>query len=92
MRTHRNEVIADSATAAEQNPLWHKGVDPEDTGPLLPSGPNTIAPPARASGRIPRAKPVRDWEKPTVEKIGKVKSDLEELYARVSLLLRGEPT
>jgi hypothetical protein len=35
---------------------------------------------------------VRDWEKPTVEKIGKVKSDLEELYARVSLLLRGEPT
>jgi hypothetical protein len=88
----RNEVIADTTTAAEQIPLWHKGVDPEATSPWLPSsGQDTIITPAPARGQIPRAKPVRDWKKPTVEKISKAKSDLEELYARVSPLLRGHP-
>ena len=89
----RNEVIADSTTAAEQNPLWHKGVDPEATDPWLPplSCQTTIITPALASGQIPRAKPVRDWKKPTAEKISKAKSDLEELYARVSPLLRDHP-
>ena len=31
------------------------------------------------------------WKKPTVEKISKAKSDLEDLYARVSPLLRDHP-
>jgi hypothetical protein len=31
------------------------------------------------------------WKKPIVEKISKAKSDLEDLYARVSPLLRDHP-
>ena len=34
---------------------------------------------------------MRDWKKPTAEKITQAKSDLEELYARVSPLLRDHP-
>jgi hypothetical protein len=88
---HRDEVIANSTTAAKQIPLWHKEVDPEATGPWLSSGQNTTITPALASGQIPKTKPMRGWKKPTVEKISKAKSDLEELYARVSPLLRRHP-
>jgi hypothetical protein len=95
MCTSSNEIIANSTTAAQQNPLRHKGVNPEANGPWLPlSCQNTIITPALASGQIPRAKPVRDWKKPTVEKISKAKkakSDLEDLYARVSPLLSDHP-
>jgi hypothetical protein len=34
---------------------------------------------------------VRGWKKPAVEKITKAKSDLEELYAKVSPLLSRHP-
>jgi hypothetical protein len=34
---------------------------------------------------------VRGWKKQTVEQITKAKSDLEELYAKVSPLLRRHP-
>jgi hypothetical protein len=37
------------------------------------------------------AKPVRGWKQPTVEIITEAKSDLEELYATVSPLLRHQP-
>jgi hypothetical protein len=91
MHMSSNEVIANSTTAAEQNPLWHKGVDPEATGTWLPSAQDTIITPVLPSEQIPIAKPVRDWKKPTVEKISKAKSDLEDLYARVSPLFRDHP-
>jgi hypothetical protein len=87
----RNEVIANSTTAAEQNPLWHKGVDPEAPGTWLPSAQDTIITPGLPSEQIPTTKPVRDWKKPTVEKISQAKSDLEDLYGRVSPLLRDQP-
>ena len=58
---------------------------------FLPGTLDTIITPTLASGQIPRAKPVRDWKKPTAEKITQAKSDLEELYARVSPLLRHHP-
>jgi hypothetical protein len=89
---HRYEVIDNSTTAARQKPLGHKGVDPEATGPWLSSGQDTIITPTLASGQTPTAKPVRGWKKPTVEKVTKAKSDLEELYAKVSPLLRLHPT
>jgi hypothetical protein len=63
----------------------------EASDPRLPSGQDATIKPALASGLIARAKPVRGWEKPSVEIITKAMSDLEELYAEVSPLLRHHP-
>jgi hypothetical protein len=85
----RSGEIPNSTTAAGQNPLRDQGVDPEATGPWLSSGEDTIITPPPASAPTPKAKPVR--KKQTAEKITKAKSDLEELYAKVSPLLKGHP-
>jgi hypothetical protein len=66
-------------------------VDPEGTGPWLSSDQDTVITPTLASEPTPAAKPVRGWKKQTVEKITKAKSDLEELYVKVSPLLKGHP-
>jgi hypothetical protein len=87
----RSGEIPDPTTAAGQNPLRHKGVDPEANERWLFSVLDTIITPTLASGPTPTAKPVSDWKKQTVEIITKAKSDLEELYAKVSPLLKGHP-
>jgi hypothetical protein len=88
---HTYEVIAYSTTAERQNPPWYVGVDPEATGPWLSSGEDTVITPTLVGGPTPAAKPVKGWKKPTVEKITKAKSDLEDLFAKVSPLLRRHP-
>src|SRR5262249_25572566 len=88
---HGYEVITNSTTAARQTPLWHEGMDPEASAPLLSSGQDTIITPPPTSAPTSKAKPVRGWKTRTVEKISKAKSDLEELYAKVSPLLRRHP-
>ena len=63
----------------------------EASDPWLPSGQDPTIKPALASGPIARAKPVGGWRKPAVEIITQAMSDLEELYAEVSPLLRHHP-
>ena len=86
-----HRVIPNSTTAAGENPPRHGGVDPEGTGPWLSSDQATIIMPTPASEPTPAAKPVRGWKKQAVEQISKAKSDLEELYAKVSPLIRLHP-
>jgi hypothetical protein len=91
MQMRRTKVDVNFARAAEQDPSSNRGVHAEDTRVPLPAGPVTTFTQALVSGQIPSTKPAVDRRKPTVARITKAKSDLEELYARVSPLLSHDP-